>query len=156
MKEFPLGEWGGESMRFFAAPTMPSNSPFAVLVFPWRGSMILLADILDRGWTIPSGRIQAGEPPESAAHREAWEECGARLQDLTYLGCYCIGETRWSLVFNASVAGVNEIPEAFRHESRETAWFELTDLPEIYSSWNPLIKAVFDYAFSLRPEMQGS
>lgn len=34
---------------------------------------------LEGQWTIPWGRVEAGESPEAAAVREAWEEGGVRI-----------------------------------------------------------------------------
>ena len=37
-------------------------------------------------WEIPAGRVETGESPEYAAHRECLEETGCTLQTLTYMG----------------------------------------------------------------------
>lgn len=37
-------------------------------------------------WHIPSGTVEAGENPQDAATREAWEEAGIRVRLLKFLG----------------------------------------------------------------------
>ena len=50
-------------MEFFPAPYHAPLRAFAALVFPWHGDKILLCDIEDRGWCIPSGRVEPFEDP---------------------------------------------------------------------------------------------
>ena len=42
---------------------------------------IVLAEHVDRRWTIPGGHLEPGETPEAAMHREAAEEAGAVVRD---------------------------------------------------------------------------
>lgn len=117
---------------------------FAALVFPWQGEQILLCDIEDRGWCIPSGRVEPYEEPFEAAHREAAEEAGAVLRDLQYIGCYRIterSEIRWADVFVAEVVDLIEI--GCPNESHGRRLTDFAELPGMYHQWNPLMEEVF-------------
>lgn len=43
-----------------------------------------------RGWEIPGGKVEPGEKPEEAAHRELFEETGAKIVGLKWIGQYVI------------------------------------------------------------------
>ena len=132
---------------FHAAPYRAPLRAFAALVFCWHEEKVLLCDIEDRGWCIPSGRVEPFEEPLEAARREAVEEAGAILRDIQYLGCYRVTERRelrWLDVFVAEVDSLCEIqcPE----ESRGRQLVTTDQLPEIYYNWSPLIAEVFEYS----------
>ncbi len=132
---------------FHAAPYRSPLRAFAALVFCWQGEHVLLCDIEDRGWCIPSGRVEPFEEPLEAARREAVEEAGAILKDIQYLGCYRVTErreVRWLDVFVAEVDDLCEIgcPE----ESRGRQLVMPDQLPSIYYNWSPLVEEVFCYS----------
>lgn len=132
-------------MRFHIAPVMAPSSPFAALVFAWSGEEVLVGDIVDRGWCIPSGRLEPGENSQDAARREALEECGAELGDLLYIGCFELPHpdgTRWADCFATTVTGWKVIGNTA--ESRERRLVRLEQLPEMYYLWNDLVKSVFE------------
>mgnify|MGYP001250032267 CR=1 FL=1 len=150
MRKFPSGKYGRQRLEFFPAPYKPQLRAFAALVFPWDGEQILLCNIEDRGWCIPSGRVEPFEDPIDAARREAVEEAGAMLSELQYLGCYRIterNEVRWAAVFVAAVEGLVDIgcPE----ESLGRQLVGLPELPEVYHQWNPLLESVFNYSLEV-------
>ena len=74
MKRFPPGTYGRQRLQFFPAPFQAPLRAFAVLVFPWQDDRVLICDIEDRGWCIPSGRVEAEETSlehtEMAAHAD--------------------------------------------------------------------------------------
>ncbi|MCW5936091.1 MAG: NUDIX domain-containing protein [Fimbriimonadaceae bacterium] len=147
MSRFPSGRYGRQLLEFFPAPFRAPLRAFAALVFPWCGDEVLLCNIEDRGWCIPSGRVEPNETSLEAAAREAREEAGAVLQDILYLGCYRIserGEVRWADVYAARVKELVDIPAEF--ESMGRMYVTVDQLPEIYHLWNPLTEAIFDYS----------
>ena len=132
---------------FHAAPYRAPLRAFAALVFCWHEEHVLLCDIEDRGWCIPSGRVEPFEEPLEAARREAVEEAGAILRDIQYLGCYRVTErreVRWLDVFVAEVDSLCEI--SCPQESRGRQFVTPDQLPEIYYNWSPLIAEVFSYS----------
>lgn len=137
-------------MEFFPAPYRAPIHSFAALVFPFQNDQVVLANICDRGWCIPSGRVEAGESSEQAAIREAQEEAGVAIQSLTYIGCYRLSEkneVRWADVFVAEVVGIGEITAP--QESLGRKIIPRLDLPAEYYSWDPLIEAVFNHAWQI-------
>jgi 8-oxo-dGTP diphosphatase len=137
-------------MEFFPAPYRAPHRAFASLVFPWQGDLVLIAKICDRGWCIPSGRVEPGECSQRAAIREAREEAGAILGCTAYLGCYRMStddEVRWADVFVAEVESLAEITHV--EESSDRKFVALTELPDCYHLWNPLTEAVFNHSYEV-------
>src|SRR5689334_55132 len=112
MKRFPSGTFGRQRLQFFPAPFKAPLRTFAVLVFAWLDDRVVICDIEDRGWCIPSGRVEPMETSMEAAHREALEEGGVELERLQYIGCYQISErreVRWADCYAAKVKSIGEI-----------------------------------------------
>jgi len=144
-------------LRFYPAPFRAPLRAFAALVFPWKGEEVLVCDIAERGWCIPSGRVDPGETSLQAAVREAREEAGAVLDDVQYIGCYQIqdkNEVRWADCFTAHVRELKEILASEESMGRRFVMFK--DLPEIYHLWNELTKQVFSHSLEVlrRSEQQ--
>lgn len=145
---FPSGRYGRQKLEFHPAPFRAPFRAFAALVFPWSQDRVLLCNIEDRGWCIPSGRVEPNETSLEAAAREAREEAGAVLSDILYLGCYRVttkGEVRYADLYTALVVELHEIPSEFESMGRQ--YRSLQELPEIYHLWNPLTKALFEHAY---------
>lgn len=120
---------------------------FAVLLFPWFESKILVCNIVDRGWCVPSGRVEPSENSLEAAVREAREEAGAEIEDIQYIGCYRIedkSQVRWADAFVAAVVRLGEIgnPE----ESLGCKLMDMDQLAESYHLWNDLTEQVVTYS----------
>lgn len=61
-------------------PTEMTSTAFG-LVF--HGDAILLARLVDRGWDVPGGHLEAGESAEGAMRREVLEETGAVVRSMS-------------------------------------------------------------------------
>lgn len=134
-------------MQFFPAPFKAPLRAFAALIFPFYDGKVVLCNICDRGWCIPSGRVEPNEHSCQAAKREALEEAGAVVECAQYIGCYRIVErceVRWADAFVANVKEIGEIqvPE----ESLGMQLVTLDELPGVYYDWNELTAAVFAHA----------
>jgi 8-oxo-dGTP diphosphatase len=130
---------------------------FAVLVFAWQDDRVVICDIEDRGWCIPSGRVEADENSLQAAHREAQEEGGVELDRVQYIGCYQISErreVRWADCYAAKVANVGEI--SMKQESLGMKLVTVEELPAIYHLWNPLTEAVFHFSHEVVERLKDS
>ena len=122
-----------------------AKAPFAVLVFAWNRSDLVLCDIQGRGWCVPSGRIEEGEEAIDAARREAIEESSVTLDELEPFGCFRLEGadfSRWSICYRARVC--EWLPFIPNEESRGRQCCSMEELPRMYYLWNELIKAVFD------------
>jgi 8-oxo-dGTP diphosphatase len=147
LKKFPIGPYGRQKLQFYPAPFRAPLRAFAGLVFPWLDEKILLCDIEDRGWCIPSGRVEPNETSLEAVIRECLEEGGAELEDVQYIGCYQISERqeiRWADVYTARVLKLGEI--TMKEESLGRQLVSMDDLPAIYHLWTPLTEMVFEHA----------
>jgi 8-oxo-dGTP diphosphatase len=147
VKRFPSAQYGRQRLQFFPAPFHAPLRAFAVLVFAWQDDHVLICDIEDRGWCIPSGRVEAGESSLEAGHREAQEEGGAILEFMQYIGCYHISErreVRWADCYAARVSDLVEIGMA--EESKGRKLVTMDELPNIYHVWNPLTEMVFRHS----------
>jgi len=145
--KFPCGQYGRQRLEFHPAPFRAPLRAFAALVFPWQDSRVLLCNICDRGWCIPSGRVEPNESSCDAARREAQEEAGALLSDMLYIGAYRISErneVRWADVYVAQVSELVEMDPQF--ESIGRRWVDPAELPNIYHLWNPLTEMLFQHS----------
>jgi 8-oxo-dGTP diphosphatase len=155
LKRFPTAQYGRQRLQFFPAPFRAPLRSFAALVFPWEDSRVLICDIEDRGWCIPSGRVEAGESSAEAAVREALEEGGAILEHVQYIGCYHISErreVRWADCYAAKVCRLVDIGMA--DESKGRKLVTLDELPDLYHIWNPLTEMVFRYSLEVVERLQ--
>ncbi|HRJ27448.1 MAG TPA: NUDIX domain-containing protein [Fimbriimonadaceae bacterium] len=147
MRKFPIGSYGRQRLEFFPAPFRAPLRAFAALVFPWKGEQVLICDIEDRGWCIPSGRVEPFEESMAAAAREAREEAGALLRQIQYIGCYRItdrSEVRWADCYVAEVDELVEITAV--GESRGRKLVSVDELPDIYHLWTDLTSEVFSFS----------
>ena len=62
-------------IRFVLAWAIEEQDPLLPL---GEGGRLLLVRHPERGWEFPGGRIEDGETPEEAMHRELFEETGRR------------------------------------------------------------------------------
>ena len=92
--------------------------------------VLLIRHTYQPGWFMPGGGVKRGETLEQAARREAQEEVGAELGELTLLGIYThIGDFRTDhnilfLCCDFTLDGTHD------SEIAETRFFALNDLPE--------------------------
>ena len=147
MRRFPCGKYGKQTLEFHPAPFRAPLRAFAALVFPWRDDQVLICNIEDRGWCVPSGRVEPNECSLQAAIREAKEEAGADLKDIHYIGCYRVSqrdEVRWVDIYAANVVGLTDLDPQFESIGRK--FVTLDELPEIYHLWNPLTESLFKHS----------
>lgn len=147
MKKFPPGTYGRQSLQFFPAPYKAPLRAFAGLLFAWQEDHVLLCNIGDRGWCIPSGRVEAFETSLDTVRREAVEEAGATIDGVQYIGCYKIcekGEVRWADVYVGLVTSLGEI--SMPEESLGRQLVTMEELPNVYYDWNPLTQCVFEHS----------
>lgn len=150
-RNFPAVLWKHETATFVATDAFPDPSMApAALVFPFYGDKLVLADIATRGWCIPSGHVESGETFEAAVRREAWEEAGATLGQVVYLGYFILthretAAVRHAPAFIAEVQSLGGVPSGA--DSRGMQMVNVEDVAGMYFSWDDLLAAVFAYAY---------
>jgi 8-oxo-dGTP diphosphatase len=147
---FPTVLWKRETATFVPASASDDSLPApAALVFPFYGDRVVLADITTRGWCIPSGHIEVDETAEEAVRREAFEEAGATLGTVVYIGYFLLtnartGYQRCAPTFIGAVQGLSPLPDG--SESRGMQLVNMEDIAGMYFAWDELLAAVFVYA----------
>ena len=153
--DFPHVRWKREWATFVACESEAGEPTGiarpAALVFPFYGDRVVLADIVSRGWCIPSGHLEAGETAEDAVRRESLEESGATLGKTEYIGYFVLtdaetGVVRHAPTFIASVTAIGAIPDGT--ESRGAQLADVEDIATLYFAWDALLAAVFAHAYS--------
>ena len=93
------------------------------------GQVLLIRHTYIKGWFMPGGGVKRSETLEQAARREAREEVGAELQDLSLLGAYTYFG-RWKSDHNI-VFFSDQFTANGKHdrEIAEARFFPLDNLP---------------------------
>lgn len=64
-----------------------------------------------RGIEFPGGKVEAGESPEEAAHREVMEETGGSIRSLKYIGQYEVKAKIEAIIKNIYFAEIDQLHE---------------------------------------------
>ncbi|CAH6916159.1 DNA mismatch repair protein MutT [Vibrio chagasii] len=108
------------------------------------GSKFLLGfrqntDAFDQYWGFPSGRIEQGELPRTAAEREAREEVAVDVGNLTLFAIVSDPELPICHYFYLCHEWAGDIQNAEPHLCQELRWFDRDELPENCTSITYLI-----------------
>ena len=159
---FPVVRWDDMScdatFESSACGDAPSVEARFSIAFVRLGKGFVLANVIDRGWCTPSGRVEPGETPVEAAIRETYEETGCLLIDPQLIGHYVLSLDDGSIELIPAFAGrareLGVIPPG--HESAGSVVAGTADLPTLYFRWDPLLRAVFELAEQVTSSRPGS
>ncbi|MFB4159947.1 RNA deprotection pyrophosphohydrolase [Geomicrobium sp. JSM 1781026] len=105
----------------------------------------LLTQHKDRGLEFPGGKVEPGENPEMAAVREVWEETGARIHSLEYIGQYEVQAKAETVIKNIYFAEVATL-------ERQANYFE-TKGPVLRKQLPVKIKQDSAYSFVMKDDV---
>jgi 8-oxo-dGTP pyrophosphatase MutT (NUDIX family) len=94
------------------------------------GKVLLVRHTYINGWYMPGGGVKRGETLDQAARREAWEEVGAELHDISLIGAYSNFvelKSDHNILFFSNDFNLNGRHD---HEIAEVRFFPLDSLPE--------------------------
>lgn len=106
-----------------------STSPKHVWVICRFLNYWLLTAHPGRGWEFPGGKVEPGEAPADAAVREVFEETGATVSDLQYMGQYQVDGRQGCIHKNVYYADIVRIARKDHYEETLGPIF-FHDLPE--------------------------
>lgn len=101
-----------------------------VLIFPNYNHRLLMVHHQTRGWELPGGKVEKGEHPMAAAVREVYEESGAVLKGLQWIGQYSLRSKRYQLtknIYYGEVLRLDPLPKGF--ETDQIRLFEKPPYP---------------------------
>ena len=113
--------------RFFVRPVVVGVRVMMIR----NGEVLLVRHTYVPGWYMPGGGLNRGETLEAGARREAAEEVGAELHNLSLVGAYT-NFKEWrsdhNILFLSTDFSLNGSRD--RHEIAEMRFFPLDALPE--------------------------
>ncbi|MEV2277096.1 NUDIX domain-containing protein [Nocardiopsis sp. NPDC049922] len=78
----------------------------SVVCLTLRGDRLLMVRHRDRAWEFPGGHAEPGEGIRDTVVREAWEEAGATLGEVSVHGYYVLAGGHVTIVTSAQVVDV--------------------------------------------------
>lgn len=153
-----VGAYGGQVTLSFDPADY--QEPGYVLVLPFFRGRLILTKHQKRGWEVPGGTIEAGEMPVQAAIRETYEETGAELDGIEWIGQYVIiGEREQPMVKSVYVARVSRLhPLPPEFETEDVRICEEYPIPEDITydpAFSPIMRdSVYPYVIEHIERMQ--
>lgn len=120
--------YGNEVKLSFADHPFAKHPKHVWVICHYDGKWLLTKHVT-RGIEFPGGKVEAGETPEEAAHREVMEETGATIQELHYVAQYHVAGKGGTIIKNVYFAHIAEVlPQVTYYETEGPVL--LAQLPE--------------------------
>jgi 8-oxo-dGTP pyrophosphatase MutT (NUDIX family) len=117
------------------------------------GKVLLVRHTYMDGWFMPGGGVKRGETFDQAARREAHEEVGAQLNEISLVGAYT-NFTEWKNDHNVLFfSGDFTLNGRHDREIAEVRFYRLSDLPE--KLWPGHRRRLEEYRSKLKFEQYG-
>ena len=121
----------------------------AILIVDDRNRLLLMKRSDSGCWGPPGGAVELGEEVEDAVHREALEETGLQVGEMSLFGVFSGPELYYRYpngdeVYNVTIVYLSHDMSGDIHlnsEHTEWRWFEKDDIPENIS---PPIKPIME------------
>jgi ADP-ribose pyrophosphatase YjhB (NUDIX family) len=101
------------------------------------GSLLLVRERVDGGWTMPGGWADVGDIPSAAVEREVLEEAGFEVKARKVIGIYDANRTgpleifhAFKIVFLCEIISGKPRPS---YETSEVAFFSRDEIPQVLS-----------------------
>jgi ADP-ribose pyrophosphatase YjhB (NUDIX family) len=123
------------------------------------GSLLLVRERQDDGWTMPGGWADVGDVPSEAVEREVWEEAGFHVRARRVIGVYDANRTGPLEIFHAyKIVFLCELLDGKPRPSSETsevAFFPQDQIPPSLSGERTRPRHIEDaFAARMDPERQ--
>ena len=106
---FVFSDYYRNSVTFSFQDHPFSTNPKHVWVICRFHDQWLLTKHPRRGWEFPGGKVEPGETVEEAAKREVYEETGATVSELKYIGQYKVEGKSGLIIKNVYFANIDSI-----------------------------------------------
>lgn len=110
------------------------ETPIAAAVVVHDRRLLLIRRRVAEGslsWTLPSGKVEAGESPQQAAVREALEEAGVTVEPVRLLGERLHPESGRRIAYTACRLLSGTAHAASRREVAEVVWASRAEIPDL-------------------------
>ncbi len=91
----------------------------SVLAIVKNGDKWLMVKNKKRAWEFPGGHRELSETYSETAKRETYEEAGILIEDINFLGHFCLPNKHTTLVVSANVAQIDPLPCGFETVKRK-------------------------------------
>ncbi|MCP3033371.1 nucleoside triphosphatase YtkD [Halobacillus sp. A1] len=122
-----------------------SEDPKHVWVICRYKNQWLLTKHKDRGIEFPGGKVEPGEIADQAAVREVYEETGAKVDELKYIGQYYVAGKGGSIIKNVYYATISSLIQ-------QEHYFE-TDGPVLLNELPKRIRSNPRYSFMMKDQV---
>lgn len=129
---------GAIQVRWHGARSKHVKHFDSVMIFVRSNDGFLMVRNPQRGWEIPGGHREGDEAVIAVAQREAFEEAGIAIKDVTVVGSYELPNGHRTIITTAAIESWHEIPTEFETIAR--AWFQ--QLPDDLSFKDGLYECV--------------
>jgi ADP-ribose pyrophosphatase YjhB (NUDIX family) len=96
--------------------------------------VLLVKHTYQPGWYLPGGGVKWGETLSDAARREAWEEVGAKLDEIDFFGIYSTKSSAKTEHIAAFVCHSFTITDKPDYEIESWDFYPMNNLPEDISN----------------------
>ena len=107
-----------QNLECFKTDVLPETYKTVLVIIKKEKEWLMVKNKF-RSWEFPGGHIENNETAYETARREAFEEAGVDIKNMTYVGYYQLASGHTTLIITAEVETFHEIPTDFETEERK-------------------------------------